>query len=477
MLFNSYIFILIFLPLSLIGYYILNKFSYYGSQIFLIAMSFWFYGFANPTYLFIIVSSILFNFYASKLLQKMAKHRKKVLIISIILNIGLIFYFKYFMFTLSIFNALFKAGFQTWFIEMPLGISFFTIQQISFLVDSYRKETEDYGIVEYALYVSFFPQLVAGPIVLHNEMIPQFRDKRLCKVNYENLISGIMMFSRGLFKKIIVADLLMIPTDWGYDNFELLTALEILLVMISFILQLYFDFSAYSDMATGIARMFNWELAMNFDSPLKSLSISEFWRRWHITLNRFLTNYIYIPLGGSRKGMLITSINTLIVFFISGLWHGAYYTFILWGLINGIGCVIYRIISSKYDKIWYPIRWFFTFLYVTFAFGLFRAESVSQWIRMMRNMLAGVNGFTLSDAFVSRFVSRWIRLFFDGVFYYPKLHMLIVYVLCFASVLFLQNNYRRKYKINTLSCVLTAFILGWCVFSLSSVTKFLYFNF
>lgn len=414
MLFNSYIFILIFLPLSITGYFLINKLSHLVAQVFLIGMSFWFYGFANPSYLAIIIFSILFNYSASKLLKVANKHKKLVLVISIILNVGLIFYYKYFMFSLTIFNALFKCGFQTWFIEMPLGISFFTIQQISFLVDSYRGETEDYGFLEYALYVSFFPQLVAGPIVLHNEMIPQFRNKALCKVNYENIIRGIMMFSRGLFKKVIIADLLMVSVDWGYDNFEILTSVETIIVMLSFLLQLYFDFSAYSDMATGIAKMYNWELAINFDSPLKSLSISEFWRRWHITLNRFLTKYVYIPLGGSRKGIFLTCMNTLIVFFISGLWHGAYYTYIIWGLLNGFVCILYRLISKKYDRIWFPLRWIMTFVFLVLVFGLFRAGSVSQWIYMVISIFTMKNGMEISSTFSSKFSFLEGNLLFLG---------------------------------------------------------------
>lgn len=476
MLFNSYIFILIFLPLSVLGYFLLNKISHLIAQVYLVGMSLWFYGYANSSYIIIIIFSILFNYCISRALQKINRYRKVVLLLSIAINIGLIFYFKYFMFSISILNSLFKVGFPTWFIEMPLGISFFTIQQISFLVDSYRKETSDYGIVEYALFVSFFPQLVAGPIVLHDEMIPQFRNRKLCKVNYENIISGTILFTSGLFKKIMVADIFLIAVDWGYDNYNQLTAIETILVFLAFTLQLYFDFSAYSDMATGIARMFNWNIAINFDSPLKSLSINEFWTRWHMTLNRFLTKYVYIPLGGSRRGIAKTYRNLLIVFAISGLWHGANYTYILWGLLNGVACILYRVSAKIYDRLWKILRWGLNFTFVVFSFGLFRSNSVSKWIYMIKNACLGRWG--ISAEFMQQFkIKELVGVTRILDHRYPYIEMIVLFVLSLMVVLFFENNYRRKIRINAVTCVVTSAILVWCIFTLSSVTRFLYFNF
>lgn len=476
MLFNSYIFILIFLPICILGYYLLCKFNYKVAYAFLLGMSLWFYGYANPRYLLVILGSMIFNYAISRAINHSLQYKKMFMIVGIVANVAVIFYFKYFMFSLGVINTLFRTNLPTWFIELPLGISFFTFQQISFVVDSYRGETKDYSILEYALYVSFFPQLVAGPIVFHSEMIPQFRDFQLRKVNFENIIRGIILFTCGLFKKLMVADILMVAVDWGYENYEILTSTETILVFIAFTLQLYFDFSAYSDMATGIAGMFNWTLPINFDSPLKSLSISEFWRRWHITLNRFLTQYIYIPLGGSRKGKLFTYLNLIIVFGISGIWHGAYYTFIIWGLLNGIACVLHRIFAGIYDKLWKVLKWIMTFGFTTIAFGLFRSDSVRKWIYMLGNIFTGKMG--ISSDFMRTFeiheISAWLGTITGN---YPYITMVLIMVGSILAVLFLENNYRRKVRINGLTCVITAMLLSWCVFTLSSVTKFLYFNF
>ena len=334
MQFNSYIFILCFLPLALILYFLFHDLGKrklaFGS---LLIMSLWFYGYFNPYYLAIICSSIVINYLLSRAMLKAGGEgasgqlkRKICFALGLIFNIGLIFYYKYYDFFIENINTLFKTDFTLRHIILPLGISFFTFQQISFIVDSYRGETGGYTFLEYALFVAYFPQLVAGPIVLHSELIPQFRDEKKHRVNFDNLSRGIMIFTRGLAKKMLIADKFGMAVDIGYKQAALipvgegaLTRPEIIIVMLSYTFQIYFDFSGYSDMAIGLGAMFNLDIPRNFNSPYKAISIAGYWNRWHLTLSRFLITYIYIPLGGNRKGKIRTYINTMVVFLVSGI--------------------------------------------------------------------------------------------------------------------------------------------------------------
>lgn len=340
MLFNSYEFILAFLPVSTICYYLLNHLHFRKAALAtLILSSLVFYAGDNIRFLSVLCGSIAVNWmFASGLnyvREKSNNFSKLFLIAGILVDLGLLFYFKYYNFFLENVNQLFHTSYHGKNILLPLGISFFTFQQISFLVDTMKGETKDYGVLEYAAFVSFFPQLVAGPIVLHGELIPQFRDRNRWKFDFDSFAQGIYVFSIGLCKKVIVADTFGRVVTWGYGQYrgiaEALTSLELIIVMLSYSFQIYFDFSGYCDMAKGIAGMFHLELPSNFNSPYKALSIADFWKRWHITLTRFLRTYVYIPLGGNRKGKIRTYANTLIVFFISGLWHGANWTFVIWG--------------------------------------------------------------------------------------------------------------------------------------------------
>lgn len=323
MLFNSYIFILLFLPVTLIGYYIFNKFKKYKlAKTFLLVMSIWFYAYFNITYLPIIITSIIFNFMIYKGMQKDKLNKKILLIIGIIFNIGMLIYFKYFDFFIENINVLFKTDFALKHILLPLGISFFTFQQVSFVIDSYKQEVPSYKILDYALFVTFFPQLIAGPIVSHDEIVPQFEDLQNKKLNFDNFAKGIYAFTLGLAKKVLIADMFGKIVNYGFINAGGLNTTNAILVMLAYTFQIYFDFSGYCDMATGIGLMFNIKLPMNFNSPYKSLNIIEFWKKWHITLTRFFTKYVYIPLGGSKKGTARTYANIFIIFFLSGIWHG-----------------------------------------------------------------------------------------------------------------------------------------------------------
>ena len=308
LLFNSYIFIFLFLPVTLLGYFFINKFSFFFGKLWLLGMSLWFYAYFNIKYLPIITGSILLNYAFNRLIAASGSpFRKKIwLVVALAANIGVLFYFKYYDFFIGNINAVFKTSFSFHRLILPLGISFFTFQQLSYVIDCYRGEVPDYKILDYALFVTFFPQLIAGPIVTHDEIVPQFEDPAKKHADFENLSSGIMAFSFGLAKKVLLADTFGNAVNWGFSNSSELNSGSALLVMLFYTFQIYFDFSGYCDMATGIGLMFNIDIAVNFDSPYRAYTISDFWKRWHITLTRFFTRYLYIPLGGSRKGKIRT---------------------------------------------------------------------------------------------------------------------------------------------------------------------------
>ncbi|MDO4803748.1 MAG: MBOAT family O-acyltransferase [Lachnospiraceae bacterium] len=483
MQFNSYIFILLFLPLAVIGYFLLARLHYKAAQIFLLSMSLWFYGYFNVGYLAIMCSSILFNFLFSKYLgRERAFGKKLVLAAAVLFNLGLIFYFKYYDFFIGSINTAFHTDFVLKHILLPLGISFFTFQQLSYVVDSYSGQTRGYGFVEYALFVSFFPQLVAGPIVLHNELVPQFRDSGKRRMNADNLVRGISLFILGLAKKVLIADTFGKAVSWGYANVDAATSLDLVIATFAYTFQIYFDFSGYSDMATGIASMFNFTLPMNFNSPYKALDINDFWRRWHMTLTRFLRTYIYFPLGGSRKGEGRTYFNIMVVFLASGIWHGANWTFILWGLLHGAACVADRIIHKAYEKIPAVFRWLVTFLLVDLLWILFRADSIEQCGQIIGKIFS-FTGRGISEGMYEAVALpevTWLlslntpaRLSAGK----PWLFIAVLFLIGLAICLCFRNNYERKTSASVFSMAGIALLFVWCLISLGSVSVFLYFNF
>lgn len=486
MLFNSYIFVLFFLPLCLAGYFTLNKFKLYSvSQAFLFFMSLWFYGFFNLSYLPLIMFSILSNYSLYLFLRK--TRSRPVLIAGLLINIGLLAYFKYTDFFISSMNSVLKTNFNLLHVMLPLGISFFTFQQISFLVDSWKGEVPCYGFLQYASYVTYFPQLIAGPIVSHDELIPQFLDEEKKELDWGNLAKGIYIFSIGLSKKVLIADVFGRAVDWGYSNRTDLYTLEALMVIFAYTFQIYFDFSGYSDMATGIAKMMNIDLPVNFNSPYKALTITDFWNRWHITLTRFLTKYVYFPLGGSRKGNLRTYLNILIVFLVSGLWHGAGWNFVLWGVAHGIFSVITRRYKVFFEKLHPALSFMIVFVFLNITWVFFRADSCRQAFGIFHSLM--------------NFRFRHCPWELDNCFRMPELDML--FETHIRSVLHLSTSVLRKLKIyglffsaflivlggkNSLekaSCFLptksriccTVFLLVVCICSFSGASIFLYFGF
>ena len=483
MLFNSYIFILLFLPVTLIGYYAVNRWSHKAGEAWLLVMSLWFYGYFNPWYLLLIGGSILCNYMFSGLLNRRGTSGGKgLLAFAVACNVLLIFYFKYYDFFIENINALFHANHALKHILLPLGISFFTLQQISFVIDSYYGRTADYGFLEYALFVSFFPQLVAGPIVLHDELIPQFRDAGKKQVQAENLSAGIMQFTLGLAKKMLIADRLGTAVDTAFADIAGASSAELVLAVFAYTFQIYFDFSGYSDMAVGLGKMFNLTLPMNFDSPYKSLSVAEFWKRWHMTLNRFFTRYLYIPLGGSEGTLTRTLLNTMIVFAVSGVWHGANHTFVLWGILHGIAVCVNRMTEASWSRLPRAIRLVTTFLFVSFAWGLFRAESLSQYAEICGRILSFSGGGS-GDAVLAAFRIPCFRMLLSvlqvpytdhGVY---LLSALVLFAFVSLICLCTENNYRRSYTCNNKTFAWTFLLLLFCIISLGKVSVFLYFNF
>jgi len=293
-----------------------------------------------------------FNYVIGRSLNKTCNNkgkgfsRKSILIFGVILNLSLLGYFKYADFFIENINIAFSVNAESLNLLLPLAISFFTFQQIAYLVDSYRQETKEYDFLNYALFVTFFPQLIAGPIVHHKEMMPQFAKTRNKVKSYRNIAMGLFIFSIGLFKKVVIADTFAVWATNGFDVATTLNLFEAWATSLSYTFQLYFDFSGYTDMAIGLALLFNIRLPVNFNSPYKATNIQDFWRRWHITLSRFLRDYVYIPLGGNKKGSFRTYNNLMATFVIGGLWHGASWAFIFWGFLHGLALTVQKLWSK-----------------------------------------------------------------------------------------------------------------------------------
>ena len=430
--------------------------------------------------------SILLNYLLIHRMMKAsaAGKRKVFLCIAVLLDIGILFYYKYFDFVLDNVNAVLGTMLPLQDLLLPLGISFFTFQQLSLVVDCYKGKTPQYSLLDYAAYVTFFPQLIAGPIVLHSELIPQLCDKTKKKIQYDNIAKGLYGFSLGLAKKVLIADTFSKIVTVGYGDIAALDTTNALITILCYTFQVYFDFSGYCDMALGLGYLFNITLPVNFNSPYKAASITEFWDRWHMTLTRFFTQYVYIPLGGNRKGKLRTYLNTLIVFFISGVWHGANWTFILWGSIYGVLMVLNKLFAKPLEKIPRCIRWVATFVIVNLLWVYFRANSITDAHLMFKQIFAGSFG-GVSDAFIETFgeltevkVLHHLGLgsLLDA---YPYVPLVLFIVVMLVAVVTMRNTQEKleHFAPDIKKLLVTVVLMVWSVLSLSGVSEFLYFNF
>ena len=487
MLFNSYIFILFFLPVCMLGYFGLNHFKRYTlAQLFLFLMSLWFYGYFNPSYLVIILISIVVNYLFTLVMAKTtsASVRKWELLAAILLNFGVLFYFKYYDFFITNLNRVAGTDFALHHVILPLGISFFTFQQVSYVIDAYRGEVSQYNFLQYASFVVYFPQLIAGPIVTHDELIPQFMDMSKKKFDWENFSSGMFMFVLGLAKKVLIADMFGNAANWGFGSVAELDTTNAIFTSLAYTIQIYFDFSGYCDMAIGIGRMMNFELPVNFDSPYKALTITEFWDRWHKTLTRFFTRYIYIPLGGNRKGAMRTYVNIMIVYLASGIWHGASWSFVIWGVLHGIFCVITRHWKGWFEKLHPTFSWLLTFLFVNATWILFRAERISDAIVFLQRLLIMDFG-PIRQEIISAFLLPELQFLLNRLPFLgfleqnPGIWLLLFYGGAISMVLSARNAHERMDTFNPrlTNLLASVLLLIWCVLSFSGVSTFLYFNF
>lgn len=460
-----------------------------AAKAWLVFSSLLFYSYWNPIYLPIILGSMLVNYGIGTALSAKVKNVSKnnglpldvVLASGVIINLALLGYFKYADFFISTVNFAIDSNYSLLHLVLPLAISFFTFQQIAYLVDSYRNETREYDFLNYCLFVSFFPQLIAGPIVHHKEMMPQFARLKNSFVNYENVAIGMLVFSIGLFKKVIVADSFSVWATAGFDQAATLYFFEAWAAALSFTMQVYYDFSGYTDMAIGSALMFNIKLPLNFNSPFKAINIQDFWHRWHITLSRWLRDYLYIPLGGSRRGEWRTYLNLFVIFVLGGLWHGAGWTFVLWGAMHGIGAAVNKYWQSLGIHIPKRLSWLITFIFIICTMVVFRATSVADAMKVFKGMF-GFSGLVLPEG-LQGFVAM---LGIEGASFGKALEgvngddstvfMLLIFVL---TAIFSLNSMeiKERFVANKKYMVFVVVIFVVSVLNLTKMSEFLYFNF
>lgn len=499
MLFNSYAFIFAFLPVVFFGFYQIGRYSHRLASLWLASASLFFYGWWDVRFVSLLLASIVFNYSAGYLIAKQSTRislpPRLLLISALTVNLLLLGYFKYANFFVENFNSLAGTQFAIETILLPLGISFFTFTQIAFLVDTYQGKVKEFNFIHYTLFVTYFPHLIAGPVLHHKEMMPQFAKKDACQLNWDNIAVGLTIFVLGLAKKVLLADSV---AEYATAVFNFVATggqpmfFEAWVGALAYSLQLYFDFSAYSDMAIGLSLLFNVQLPLNFNSPYKASSIIEFWRRWHMTLSRFLRDYLYIPLGGSHFGIGRRYINLMITMLLGGLWHGAGWTFIIWGGLHGV----YLIINHSWRALKLRMGWgdggkmsqlaatALTFLAVVVGWVFFRADSFSSALTLLRGMV-GLNGWSLPAWFGN--YPNYIPDAIHFVSVLPSTNLatdyILVMLLCgfslvwgFPNVVTLAHRIQTQYRYQYVSLLL-GLILGVTFIVMRRVSEFLYFQF
>lgn len=489
MLFNSFEFMFLFLPVTLVVYFLLLRQRLtIAARSWLLFASLFFYSWWDIRYLPLILGSILFNYTIGGALAEyeQARHRsvskRAIFICGILVNIGLLGWFKYMDFFITTVNSLSGAQLPLLKIVLPLGISFFTITQIAFLVDAYEGLVEERNLLNYALFVTFFPHLLAGPILHHKEMMPQFDRLRNKVVNWKNLYLGLTLFFLGLFKKVVLADAFSVWASAGFDTSQPLTLIPAWLTSLSYTFQLYFDFSGYSDMAVGIGWMFNIQLPVNFNSPYKATGMIDFWKRWHITLTDFITTYLYTPI--LRAFGSITFSRSLVAVFlamlISGFWHGAGWNFIVWGGMHGAGLVVNHVWKKKKRKMPAWLGWLITFNFVNVSFVFFRAKSLEGAGRILEGM-AGLNGVMLHSSLAKLTFLHDLGIVFgkwlDQIHGSDKTWIMVLVALAITGLM--KNSMELVARVRPVwgFCLLLLCVTCWSLLDMSKVSEFLYFQF
>lgn len=496
MLFNSFGFLFIFFPITVIGFFLLASRNQALATIWIGLSSLFFYGWWDYHYIPLLLSSITLNYWTSWKISTANPSRKRHwLILAISANLALLGYYKYAGFFISSTSSLTGIHLDTSNIVLPIGISFFTFTQLAFLVDTYQGKVNERRFTHYLLFVTYFPHLIAGPVLHHKEMMPQFRDERNYRPKLSNFVIGMAFFFIGLAKKVLIADNL---SPYAGDLFGQSSQPSLIAAwggVLAYTFQLYFDFSGYSDMAIGLSRVFGVKLPINFNSPYKSTNISEFWRRWHMTLSRFLRDYLYIPLGGNRKGKYRRYFNLTTTMLLGGLWHGAGWNFVIWGGLHGFYLGIHQAWCSRISRCGSPhnpggkqyISTLITFVAVCFAWVFFRAPDISVSIEIIRGML-GLNGIYSYENSYGNFlelkanIEIWVYITLAAglAFFSPNTQELVGKYISSSEietvVIGLSQNGR-----NAISNLVLPFLLGVmaavALMNLSRPSEFLYFNF
>lgn len=463
MLFNTPVFLFVFLPLVLLFYYLAPK-DIRIRNLILLAASLFFYAWGEPVFVFVLMLSIMFNWFMALQIEKsdgMKKRKRLFLAAGCAGNLLVIFVFKYLMFALDTVNAFFNVGLTVPHIALPIGLSFFTFQSLSYLVDIYRgicrarRNAADVG-----LYISIFPQLVAGPIVRYGTISQQIDGR---KTDISSFSQGVERFITGLAKKVLIANNAAIAADtiFHMDTYDLSMPLAWLGVF-AYTLQIYYDFSGYSDMAIGLGMMFGFRFPENFNYPYMSLSVSEFWRRWHISLGGWFRDYLYIPLGGNRSGRWRTFLNLFIVWFFTGLWHGADVRYIVWGLYFFVLICFEKLTGYEKWKAW-PLRFILTFAAILVSWTFFRCESMGDSLVYISRMFGG--SFETGPLFTALVSEHWCVLLAGFLFSFP--------VLSFCR---LEKLFHEKVLLKS-SFVILLFFITLCYIAKGSYSPFIYFNF
>ena len=485
MIFGSFEFIFVFLPIALTGYFLFGKKSSHAANGWLLLSSFVFYAWWDVRFLPLLAVSILMNFLTA---LAMAKFRKKKIFLSvgIALNLGVLFFFKYTNFFIHCINRTFKTDWNTLHIVLPLGISFYTFQALSYIIDVYLGKTNaEKKLLNFALYISLFPQLIAGPIVDHKMMIPQLESEKHHRFNPQNFSLGLALFVFGLFKKNVVADALSPVVAHVFNHVDTITMLDAWVGTVSYSFQLYFDFSAYSEMAIGLGKMMNIDFPTNFNSPYQATSMIDFWRRWHMTLGSWIKNYIYIPLGGSRKGGRRKMMNLFIAMTLCGMWHGAGFRYIAWGMMHGVFLIVnhwWRGFSNRHALRLPSIAGtLLTFLCVCSSWTVFRAASLRDGIKLMQQMM-NFHTFALPGGGKIEYMLSFLHYFkiqFINVSQYPFAFLLLLALLvfCLPSA---QNIVIERFKPTWRCFFATSAAFFYSLYVMAgnaNLSEFLYFQF
>ena len=475
MIFSTYKFIFAFLPVTFAGYFLLNRFRYYSiAKIWLAVASLYFYAQGSPDFFPFFLGSVVGNYVVGSCLANLdgeqKAQRKLLLFIGVIANVALLGYYKYTDFFIENINMLTGSDIALKKIALPIGISFFTFQLIAFLVDSYRGETKQYDIINYLLFITFFPQLIVGPIIHHGEVVPQFEDEKNLKLNADNIALGLFLFSIGCAKKILLAAPLTTDAQAFFGSLhDNMPMIESWYHSIEYTVSYYFDLSGYADMAIGLGMMFNIVIPHNFNSPYKARNFQEYWKRWHMTLSRFLSAYIFRSVY--RKGNKYRNyyVATMVTFFVSGFWHGAGWTFVVWGIVNGILVCIAAWMTRKGYKFPFLISFCMTFIGAVLVRVLFVSNTFTDAWNVYKGML---NFGSLGSSLYEVLQHAWGYVKANGM---NSILLVIGLFICWC----LQNSKEMAEKFNPSwkNAVFAAVLLTACIMQMNQVVQFLYFQF